>query len=61
VPDLATDTGEPSDDATVWTYHLKSGLKYANGEPITTADIKYGIERSFSSVLAGGRPTCATG
>jgi peptide/nickel transport system substrate-binding protein len=56
VPDLATDTGEPSDDATVWTYHLKSGLKYANGEPITTADIKYGIERSFSSVLAGGPP-----
>ena len=56
VPDLATDTGESSDNATVWTYHLKSGLKYANGETITTADIKYGIERSFSSVLAGGPP-----
>ena len=56
VPDLATDIGEPSDDATVWTYHLKSGLKYSNGETITSADIKYGIERSFSSVLAGGPP-----
>jgi peptide/nickel transport system substrate-binding protein len=56
VPDLATDTGEPSQNATVWTYHLKSGLKYANGQAITSADIKYGIERSFSSVLAGGPP-----
>jgi peptide/nickel transport system substrate-binding protein len=56
VPDLATDTGEPSDDATVWTYHLKPGLKYANGQAITSADIKYGVERSFSSVLAGGPP-----
>ena len=56
VPDLATDTGEPSADATVWTYHLKPGLKYANGQAITSADIKYGVERSFSSVLAGGPP-----
>jgi len=56
VPDLATDTGEPSDNATVWTYHLKAGLKYANGQPITSADIKYGVERSFSSQLAGGPP-----
>ncbi|HEX4787119.1 MAG TPA: ABC transporter substrate-binding protein [Actinospica sp.] len=56
VPDLATDTGEPSDNATVWTYHLKSGLKYANGQSITSADIKYGVERSFSSELAGGPP-----
>lgn len=56
VPDLATDTGEPSQNATVWTYHLKSGLKYADGTPITSADIKYGVERSFSSVLAGGPP-----
>jgi peptide/nickel transport system substrate-binding protein len=56
VPDLATDIGEPSDDATIWTYHLKSGLKYANGQAITSADVKYGVERSFSSVLAGGPP-----
>jgi peptide/nickel transport system substrate-binding protein len=56
VPDLATDTGEASDDATVWTYHLKSGLKYADGQAITSYDIKYGVERSFSSQLAGGPP-----
>jgi len=56
VPDLATDTGEPSKGATVWTYHLKKGLKYQDGTPVTTADIKYGIERSFAPELSGGAP-----
>src|SRR5882724_10842992 len=35
-PDLATDTGEPSQNATVWTYHLKSGLEYQDGSAITS-------------------------
>ncbi|MFF4528044.1 ABC transporter substrate-binding protein [Streptomyces sp. NPDC001407] len=56
VPDLATDTGTPSDDAKVWTFRLKDGLKYEDGSPITTADIKYGIERSFAPELSGGAP-----
>ncbi|MFF4209841.1 ABC transporter substrate-binding protein [Streptomyces sp. NPDC001796] len=56
VPDLATDTGRPSKDATVWTYTLKTGLKYEDGTPITSADIKYGIERSFAPELSGGAP-----
>jgi peptide/nickel transport system substrate-binding protein len=56
VPDLATDTGTPSKDATVWTYHLKDGLKYEDGSAITSADIKYGIERSFAPELSGGPP-----
>ncbi|MER6982674.1 ABC transporter substrate-binding protein [Streptomyces carpinensis] len=56
VPDLATDTGRPSKDATVWTYTLKKGLTYEDGTPITSADIKYGIERSFAPELSGGAP-----
>ncbi|MFJ6842566.1 ABC transporter substrate-binding protein [Streptomyces griseoluteus] len=56
VPDLATDTGRPNKDATVWTYTLKEGLKYEDGTPITSADIKYGIERSFAPELSGGAP-----
>ncbi|CAM5608595.1 ABC transporter substrate-binding protein [Streptomyces fumanus] len=56
VPDLATDTGRPSKDATVWTYTLKEGLKYEDGTAITSADIKYGIERSFAPELSGGAP-----
>jgi peptide/nickel transport system substrate-binding protein len=56
VPDLATDIGESSQNATVWTYHLKNGLKYEDGTPITSSDIKYGIERSFAPELNGGPP-----
>ncbi|MEU5684041.1 ABC transporter substrate-binding protein [Streptomyces venezuelae] len=56
VPDLATGLGKPSKNATVWTYTLKKGLKYEDGSAITTADIKYGIERSFAAELSGGAP-----
>ncbi|MFD9411984.1 ABC transporter substrate-binding protein [Streptomyces sp. NPDC059989] len=56
VPDLATDIGKPNADATEWTFTLKDGLKYEDGSPITTADIKYGIERSFAAELSGGAP-----
>ncbi|MER7723995.1 ABC transporter substrate-binding protein [Streptomyces sp. NPDC096323] len=56
VPDLATDLGTPSKNATVWTYTLKDGLKFEDGTAITSADIKYGIERSFAAELSGGAP-----
>ncbi|MFG3135325.1 ABC transporter substrate-binding protein [Streptomyces sp. NPDC048211] len=56
VPDLATDLGRPSKNATVWTYTLKDGIKYEDGTAITSADIKYGIERSFAAELSGGAP-----
>ncbi|RAY17098.1 ABC transporter substrate-binding protein [Actinomadura craniellae] len=56
VPDLATDLGTPSDNARTWKYTLKDGLKFSDGTPITAADVKYGIERSFSPDLPGGAP-----
>jgi peptide/nickel transport system substrate-binding protein len=56
VPDLATDTGRPNADATEWTYTLKPGLKFEDGTAITSADIKYGVERSFAAELSGGAP-----
>lgn len=54
VPDLATNTGVPSDNGKTWTYTLKSGIKFSDGSPVTSSDIKYGIERSFSDQLQGG-------
>ncbi|WNE94395.1 ABC transporter substrate-binding protein [Streptomyces luomodiensis] len=56
VPDLATGVGTPSENATVWTYTLKKGLKFEDGSAITSADIKYGVERSFAAELSGGAP-----
>jgi peptide/nickel transport system substrate-binding protein len=55
VPGLATGLGTVSDNGLVWTYHLQQGLKFSNGEPITTADVKYAIERTYDkSVLPNG-------
>ncbi|MEV8371821.1 ABC transporter substrate-binding protein [Kribbella sp. NPDC056861] len=54
VPDLATDSGQPSDGGKTWTYKLKPGLKYSDGSTIVAGDIKYGIERSFAPELSGG-------
>ncbi|MER7347864.1 ABC transporter substrate-binding protein [Streptomyces aurantiacus] len=56
VPDLAESLGKPSENATVWTYKIKKGLKFEDGSPVTTKDIKYGIERSFAAELSGGAP-----
>jgi peptide/nickel transport system substrate-binding protein len=54
VPDLATSDGTPSDGGRVWTYHLKNGIYFSNGQPITSYDVKYGIERTYAPALSGG-------
>jgi peptide/nickel transport system substrate-binding protein len=54
VPDLATDTGTPSDDGKTWTFTLKDGLAFEDGTPITSEAVKYGLERSFATELSGG-------
>lgn len=54
VPDLATDTGRSSDNGATWTFTLKDGLKFSDGTPITTADIKWGTERTFAPAFAEG-------
>lgn len=54
VPDLATSDGTPSDGGRVWTYHLKNGIYFSNGQPITSYDVKYGIERTYATALSGG-------
>lgn len=57
VADLATDTGTPNDNFTQWTFHLKPGLEFDDGTPITSAAVKYGIERDFAAdVVIGGPP-----
>ncbi|MFD3507707.1 ABC transporter substrate-binding protein [Nocardia sp. NPDC058666] len=54
VPDLATDTGTTTDGGQTWKYTLKPGLKFEDGTPVTSGDVKYGLERSFAPLLAGG-------
>jgi peptide/nickel transport system substrate-binding protein len=57
VPDLATDLGTPSEDGLSWTFTLREGVLFENGRPITSRDVKYGIERSFASDVVVGGPT----
>ncbi|RBY83013.1 ABC transporter substrate-binding protein [Geodermatophilus sp. TF02-6] len=57
VPDLATDLGTTPDGGSTWTFTLREGARFENGRPITSRDVKYGIERSFASDVVVGGPT----
>jgi peptide/nickel transport system substrate-binding protein len=55
VPGLAAGPGLVSDGGLVWTYHLRAGVRFENGQVVTSQDVKYGIERSYArSVLPYG-------
>ena len=57
VPDLATSLGKSSDDAKTWTYTLRDGLKYQDGTPITSTDIKYAVARQLDKDTFPNGPT----
>jgi peptide/nickel transport system substrate-binding protein len=57
VPDLATDLGSSPDGGRTWTFTLRDGVRFATGRPVTSRDVKYGIERSFASDVVVGGPT----
>jgi peptide/nickel transport system substrate-binding protein len=59
VPDLATDTGKPSDGAKTWTFTLKDGVTFEDGTPITCADLKYGVSRTFATSVITDGPSYA--
>uniref|UniRef100_UPI0035AC09CB ABC transporter substrate-binding protein n=1 Tax=Streptomyces coelicoflavus TaxID=285562 RepID=UPI0035AC09CB len=56
VPDLATGLATVSDGGTTYTYALRDGITWEDGSPITSQDIKYGIERSWASDVISGGP-----
>jgi peptide/nickel transport system substrate-binding protein len=50
VPDLATevptqDNGGISSDGLTWTYHIRSGIKWSDGVPLTAKDVAYTFNR----------------
>ncbi|MER7583000.1 ABC transporter substrate-binding protein [Kitasatospora sp. NPDC097691] len=58
VPDLAESMGQPSADGLTWTYKLRQGLKYDDGTPISSKDVKYAVERSnFAPDVNSNGPT----
>jgi len=53
-PGLAADFPEVSEDGTVYTFTLKEGLKWSDGEPITAHDFEYAWKRAMNP-LTGSR------
>jgi peptide/nickel transport system substrate-binding protein len=47
VPGLAAGPGVVGGNGLTWTYHLKSGVKFEDGTPVTSQDVKYAVERTF--------------
>ncbi|MGE5135833.1 MAG: ABC transporter substrate-binding protein [Gemmatimonadota bacterium] len=60
VPALATSLGTPSANNTVWTYHLKPGVKFEDGTPVTSQDVKYAVERTFDRTVLPNGPSYFT-
>jgi len=54
VGDLATDTGKTTDGGKTWKYTLRDGVSWEDGTPITSGDVKYGLERTFVTDYSEG-------
>ncbi len=54
VGDLATDTGTTTDGGKTWKFTLKDGIKWQDGSAITSADVKWSIERTFAPFIKSG-------
>jgi len=68
VADLATDTGTSTEGGKVWSFTVKDGVKWEDGQPVTCEDFKYGrrarsrptsspVARTTSSATWTSRPT----
>ncbi|MFD5399231.1 ABC transporter substrate-binding protein [Streptomyces sp. NPDC127097] len=54
-PDLATSKARISHQGRTYTYTLRKGMTWEDGSPVTSGDIKYGIERLWAAdVITGG-------
>ena len=57
IPDLA-ESWEISEDNLTYTFHLRQGVKWHDGEPFTSADVKFTYEKIIeeNGYLAGDLP-----
>jgi peptide/nickel transport system substrate-binding protein len=51
VPNLATGPGVISDNGLTWTYHIQPDVKFEDGTTVTSADVKYAVERTYDRGL----------
>jgi len=53
VPSLA-ERWEISDDGLRYVFHLREGLRWSDGEPLTAQDVEYGVKRVLNPDQPGG-------
>jgi len=41
IVDGMAETWDVSDDNLTWTFHLKDGIQWSNGDPVTAEDFEY--------------------
>lgn len=51
---LLAESWEVSDDAKLYTFHLRQGVTFHHGTPFTAKDVEYTINRLFDPNLGGG-------
>ena len=59
VPDMATDLGTASADATQWSFTIRDGVTFEDGTAVGCADVKYGVSRTFAQDIITDGPTYA--
>ena len=59
LPDLATDTGRPNDDATAWEFTLRDDATWEDGSAITCEHVAYGVSRTFAQDVVTDGPVYA--
>jgi oligopeptide transport system substrate-binding protein len=52
VPDLAS-SWDVSSNGLTYTFHIRPGLKFSNGDPLTAQDFAYSIDRAFAPAQSG--------
>jgi peptide/nickel transport system substrate-binding protein len=65
VPDLAEEIPKPTDNGTTYVFHLRPGIKFSSGQPVTTQAVVHSFRRLFKvnspnagtwyDVIVGGR------
>lgn len=53
VPDLATTIPEPDEGGRRYVFHLRSGVRWSTGDPVTVLDVRRGLQRA---IAAGSSP-----
>ena len=54
VPDLARDLPIPADNGKTYTFPLRAGMRYSNGQPVRAEDFRRALERVFVINRGGG-------